>query len=75
VSGATVTTLAFEGGHAKWGYPVENIFLDWSFGKAEKKICYIGHLDVVPPGDEKKWSTAYAVPSRTGIFTAAERPT
>ena len=25
-------------------------------GTPEKHICYIGHVDVVPPGDEKKWT-------------------
>lgn len=55
-SGATVTRLTFKGDHPKWDYPVENVFLDWTFGKAEKHICYIGHLDVVPPGDEGKWT-------------------
>jgi succinyl-diaminopimelate desuccinylase len=55
-SGATVTRLDYEGGHAKWGYKVENLVLEWSFGEPEKHICYIGHLDVVPPGDTKKWT-------------------
>lgn len=55
-SGATVTRLDYEGGHAKWDYKVENLVLEWSFGTPEKHICYIGHLDVVPPGDEKKWT-------------------
>lgn len=56
LSGASVTRLDYEGGHAKWDYKVENLVLEWSFGKPEKHICYIGHLDVVPPGDEKKWT-------------------
>jgi succinyl-diaminopimelate desuccinylase len=55
-SGATVTRLEFEGGHAKWDYKVENLILEWSFGEPDKHICYIGHLDVVPPGDAKQWS-------------------
>ncbi|HYD19568.1 MAG TPA: succinyl-diaminopimelate desuccinylase [Patescibacteria group bacterium] len=56
-SGAKVTQLDFSGGHAKWDYAVNNIFLEWNFGTPEKHICYIGHLDVVPPGDQAKWST------------------
>lgn len=55
-SGASVTRLDYEGGHAKWDYKVENLVLEWSFGEPTKHICYIGHLDVVPPGDEKKWT-------------------
>lgn len=55
-SGAAVTRLEFEGGHPKWDYKVENLVLEWSFGKPDKHICYIGHLDVVPPGDKDKWS-------------------
>ncbi len=57
-SGATATRLEFEGGHKKWDYKVDNLFLEWTFGTPEKHICYIGHVDVVPPGDEKKWTDA-----------------
>ncbi len=55
-AGATATRQAFEGDHPKWDYKVENLVLEWSFGKPDKHICYIGHLDVVPPGDDAKWS-------------------
>lgn len=55
-TGASITRLAFEGGHPKWDYKVENLVLEWSFGKPDKHICYIGHLDVVPPGEGKDWS-------------------
>lgn len=55
-SGAQVTQLDFSGDHAKWDYKVENIFVEWTFGKPDKHICYIGHLDVVPPGDRQKWA-------------------
>jgi succinyl-diaminopimelate desuccinylase len=55
-TGATITRLAFEGGHPKWDYKVENLVLEWTFGQPDKHICYIGHLDVVPPGDGQKWS-------------------
>lgn len=54
-AGGAVTRLDFEGGHPKWGYPVSNLFIDWSFGKPEKHVCYIGHLDVVPPGNRQAW--------------------
>lgn len=55
-TGATATRLDFEGGHKKWDYKVDNLYLEWTFGAPKKHICYIGHLDVVPPGDEKRWS-------------------
>lgn len=55
-SGAGATRLEFSGDHEKWDYKVENLYLEWTFGKPEKHICYIGHLDVVPPGDGRKWT-------------------
>lgn len=55
-TGADVTQLGFKGGHVKWDYPVENIYIEWNFGKPEKHICYIGHIDVVPPGDATQWT-------------------
>lgn len=55
-SGAKVTQLDFKGDHAKWDYQVGNIYVEWTFGNPEKHISYIGHLDVVPPGDRQKWS-------------------
>lgn len=55
-SGAEVTQLDFSGNHDKWDYKVENLYAEWTFGKPEKHICYIGHLDVVPPGDQKNWN-------------------
>lgn len=54
-SGAKVTNLGFKGGHHKWDYPVENIYAEWTFGTPEKHICFIGHVDVVPPGDAAQW--------------------
>ncbi|MDP2205661.1 MAG: succinyl-diaminopimelate desuccinylase [Alphaproteobacteria bacterium] len=63
-SGARVERSEYSGGHHKWDYPVENVYLEWTFGKGEndngqpaKHICYIGHLDVVPVGDAAKWTT------------------
>jgi succinyl-diaminopimelate desuccinylase len=58
-SGAKIVRSESSGGHAKWDYPVENLYLEWTIGDAaapEKHICYIGHLDVVPPGDKDKWT-------------------
>ncbi|MBI1214648.1 MAG: succinyl-diaminopimelate desuccinylase [Alphaproteobacteria bacterium] len=62
-SGATATRMEFEGDHPKWDYPVENVYLEWNLGPANdddgepvRHICYIGHLDVVPPGDAAKWT-------------------
>ncbi|MDE1152133.1 MAG: succinyl-diaminopimelate desuccinylase [Micavibrio sp.] len=55
-TGATITRLDFEGGHKKWDYKVDNLYAEWTFGEPKKHICYIGHLDVVPPGDLKRWT-------------------
>lgn len=56
MAGATVEWLRYEGGHAKWPYPVDNLYVEWTFGKPEKHLCYMGHLDVVPPGESAQWS-------------------
>lgn len=67
-SGARVERSEYSGGHHKWDYPVENVYLEWTFGadkagnsndngQPPKHICYIGHLDVVPVGDEARWTT------------------
>ncbi len=65
-SGARVERSEYSGGHHKWDYPVENVYLEWTFGQdgkandngqPAKHICYIGHLDVVPVGDETRWTT------------------
>lgn len=53
--GAKVEWLHYEGGHAKWPYPVDNLYIEWTFGKPDKHVCYMGHLDVVPPGDVAQW--------------------
>lgn len=55
-AGAKVEWLRYEGGHAKWPYPVDNLYIEWTFGTPAKHVCYMGHLDVVPPGDLEKWS-------------------
>lgn len=57
-TGAKIHRSEYSGGHKKWSYPVENLYMEWTLGqgKPDKHICYIGHLDVVPPGDASKWS-------------------
>lgn len=54
--GANATYMSFSGGHPKWSYAVPNVFIEWEFGKADKHLCYMGHVDVVPPGDNSKWT-------------------
>ena len=54
-TGATVEWLSYEGGHPKWYYPVDNLYIEWRFGQADRHLCYMGHLDVVPPGDVAQW--------------------
>src|SRR5688572_11037442 len=58
-SGARAKVLKFSGGHSRWGYPVENLYLEWNYGSGgepQRHICYIGHLDVVPPGNQAQWT-------------------
>lgn len=61
-NGARTEKLVFEGGHARWGYPVPNLYAEIKIGDAaapgHKFLCYMGHIDVVPPGDEKLWSAS-----------------
>ena len=54
-SGAECHRLTFEGGHEKWGYPVDNLFAEWPGDDALGHLCFIGHTDVVPPGDPNLW--------------------
>lgn len=54
--GARCKRLPFEGGHAKWNYKVDNLYAEWRFGESPRHLCFIGHTDVVPPGDEADWS-------------------
>ena len=35
-------------------YPVKNLYA--RLGTKEPNLCYAGHLDVVPPGNEKDWT-------------------
>jgi succinyl-diaminopimelate desuccinylase len=55
-SGAECHQLTFEGDHEKWGYPVANLLAEWGGDEALGHLCFIGHSDVVPPGDVKLWS-------------------
>ncbi len=54
--GATCHRLQFEGDHEKWGYPVDNLYAEWTFGSGEKHLCFMGHTDVVPVGDQDSWT-------------------
>lgn len=55
-AGARREWLTFEGGHERWGYPVDNLYAEWGDPSAPKRLCFIGHTDVVPPGDISLWS-------------------
>lgn len=55
-SGAQCHRLIFEGGHAKWGYPVDNLYVEWP-GDGGRHLCFLGHTDVVPPGDASAWGS------------------
>jgi len=49
--GFTIYDLPFEG---RGSYPVKNFFA--RLGTSAPHICYAGHTDVVPTGDETKWT-------------------
>lgn len=59
-TGAETEKLIFEGGHNKWWYPVPNLYAEIRIGNQQaedhKFVCYMGHIDVVPAGDEALWS-------------------
>lgn len=60
-TGADSNRMSFSGGHEKWDYEVDNLYVEWVLGtpeegKPEKYLCYIGHTDVVPTGEKKNWS-------------------
>lgn len=54
-AGARCEWLSFEGGHQRWGYPVDNLYAEWGDGDSAAELCFIGHTDVVPPGAPEAW--------------------
>jgi succinyl-diaminopimelate desuccinylase len=54
-SGARCEWLTFEGGHERWGYPVDNLYAEWGDG-GPGGLCFISHTDVVPAGAADAWS-------------------
>lgn len=44
--------------------PCEDVTNLWAqSGKGKPRLCYAGHTDVVPPGDEKSWHTDPFIPT------------
>ncbi len=41
--------------HEEGFEPVENLYL--RYGTAAPNFCFAGHTDVVPPGDEARWTS------------------
>jgi succinyl-diaminopimelate desuccinylase len=54
-AGARCESLSFAGGHARWFYPVDNLYAEWGDSDRGPGICFLGHTDVVPPGDLVGW--------------------
>lgn len=54
--GAQFKRLSYSGGHDKWHYTVDNLYIEWTFGEPDYHLCFLGHTDVVPVGDLKRWS-------------------
>lgn len=55
-AGAVCERLVFEGDHAKWDYPVDNLFIDWGGDPDLGHLCFLGHTDVVPEGNRSEWN-------------------
>jgi succinyl-diaminopimelate desuccinylase len=56
-AGAVCHRLTFQGGHEIWNYPVDNLYAEWSGDKTSGHLCFIGHTDIVPPGDLALWKS------------------
>jgi succinyl-diaminopimelate desuccinylase len=54
-AGAVCHRLTFQGGHDIWNYPVDNLYAEWSGDETLGHLCFVGHTDVVPPGDLTLW--------------------
>jgi succinyl-diaminopimelate desuccinylase len=54
-AGAQCQWLSFEGGHPRWDYPVDNLYAEWGDPSDPGGLCFLGHCDVVPPGDLASW--------------------
>jgi succinyl-diaminopimelate desuccinylase len=54
-AGAACHRLTFQGGHEIWSYPVDNLYAEWDGDETLGHLCFIGHTDVVPPGDLALW--------------------
>lgn len=53
--GAVCHRLKFEGGDGRWGYPVDNLYATLGGDAAFGHLCFLGHTDVVAPGDLRQW--------------------
>jgi len=48
-------------------YPVKNLYA--KYGHSDKNLCFAGHTDVVPVGDEQVWSVgAFEAPVKDGFL-------
>ena len=56
--GAQFDCLTYSGGHPKWDYTVDNLYIEWTFGQPNYHLCFLGHTDVVPVGDIDRWNVA-----------------
>jgi succinyl-diaminopimelate desuccinylase len=55
-SGGRPWRLPAAGGHSRWNYTVDNLYVEWLKGTPRQGLCFIGHTDVVPAGDAEAWS-------------------
>jgi succinyl-diaminopimelate desuccinylase len=62
-NGFTCTRLKFSAANT---YDVDNLFA--RFGKGPPHLCFAGHVDVVPPGPEDKWTHPPFAAEQAGGF-------
>ncbi len=64
-AGFRIFDLPFEGRNS---YPVQNFFA--RYGTQGPHLCFAGHTDVVPPGDETAWSVPpFSATVKDGLLT------
>lgn len=56
-AGAVTHRLPAEGNHARHAYRVDNLYAEWCKGNPRRFLVFMGHTDVVEPGNTAAWST------------------
>lgn len=54
-AGGQCEWLTFAGGHPRWDYAVDNLYAEWGDPSEPGGLCFLGHTDVVTPGELAAW--------------------